>query len=174
MVGHGTAGQNAPVAEPSTQLSVSRQINAPAERVWALVTDLERMGEWSPENTGGAWVRGSNGPGPGSRFKGTNRNGKKRWSTEVRVVTFEAPRSFEFDVSALGLAVARWGYDIEPVGDRCRVTETWADRRGWLVRTLGGPVSGVAERAEHNREGMERTLAALAASAESGDSSTAD
>lgn len=174
MVGPGAAGQNAPMAQPSTPVCVSRQIGAPAERVWALVTDLERMGEWSPENTGGAWVRGSSGPGPGARVKGTNRNGKRRWSTEVRVVTFEAPRSFEFDVTALGLAVARWGYAIEPAGDRCRVTETWVDRRGWLVRALGGPVSGVAERAAHNRQGMERTLAALAASAEGEGSPGAD
>jgi hypothetical protein len=32
--------------------AVSHDIAAPAEMVWALVADLARMGEWSPENTG--------------------------------------------------------------------------------------------------------------------------
>jgi len=152
---------------PPASETASREIAAPPERVWPLVTDLPRMGEWSPENTGGTWERGASGPGLGARFKGTNANGKKRWSTDVKVVTFDPPRSFEFDVTALGVRVARWSYAIEPIGGGCRVTETWTDQRGWLARTLGGPVSGVRERASHNREGMAKTLAGLAAAAES-------
>jgi len=31
------------------------EIDAPRAIVWALVTDPARMGEFSPENTGGAW-----------------------------------------------------------------------------------------------------------------------
>jgi len=151
----------------ATTETVSRQIAAPPERVWALVTDLPRMGEWSPENTGGTWVRGAAGPALGARFKGTNENGKKRWSTEVKVVALDAPRSFEFEVTALGFRVARWGYAIETTGSGCQVTETWTDQRGWLARTLGSSVSGVAERAAHNRAGMEHTLERLAATAES-------
>ena len=36
-------------------VSVTRDIAASPEKVWALVTDLPRMGEWSPENQGGTW-----------------------------------------------------------------------------------------------------------------------
>jgi hypothetical protein len=46
------------------------------------------------------------------------------------------------------------------------VTETWIDQRGRLVTFLGKPVSGVADRASHNRAGMEATLDRLAAVAE--------
>ena len=46
----------------------SRQIAAPAEKVWALVSDLPRMGEWSPENEGGAWADGATGPAMGATF----------------------------------------------------------------------------------------------------------
>jgi hypothetical protein len=46
------------------------------------------------------------------------------------------------------------------------VTESWTDRRGWLIRYLGKPFSGVADREAHNRAGMEATLASLAAAAE--------
>ena len=34
-------------------VSVVREVAASPEKVWALVTDLPRMGEWSPENQGG-------------------------------------------------------------------------------------------------------------------------
>ena len=37
-------------------VSITQDISAPAELVWALVTDLPRMGEWSPEHLGGEWV----------------------------------------------------------------------------------------------------------------------
>lgn len=37
----------------SSDVSVSREINAPAEHVYGMVSDLARMGEWSPENAGG-------------------------------------------------------------------------------------------------------------------------
>ena len=43
--------------------AVSRDIDAPAHDVFALVSDLTRMGEWSPENSGGTWIKGSTGPG---------------------------------------------------------------------------------------------------------------
>jgi len=50
-------------------------VSAPAEALWALVTDVTRTGEWSPEATGGAWIDGATGPAVGARFKGTNRGG---------------------------------------------------------------------------------------------------
>ena len=63
--------------------AASRDIAAPAEKVWELVADLPRMGEWSPENAGGKWMNGSTGPALGAVFKGNNRNGIRRWSTKV-------------------------------------------------------------------------------------------
>jgi uncharacterized protein YndB with AHSA1/START domain len=146
----------------TTSISVSRTISAPPDQVWALIADLPRMGEWSPENTGGTWIRGATGPEVGARFTGTNANGKRRWKTSVKVTTCDPGRAFAFDVT-VGLAkVANWAYDLEPADGGCTVTETWTDQRGWLAKALGGPVSGVKERADHNRAGMEATLAALA------------
>ena len=69
--------------------AVTRDIAAPAEKVWALVSDLPRMGEWSPENAGGTWAKGATGPALGAVFKGTNKNGFRRWSTTVTVVACE-------------------------------------------------------------------------------------
>ena len=42
------------------------------------------------------------------------------------------------------------------------MTETWTDQRGWLAERLGKPVSGVEDRASHNRRSMEATLTRLA------------
>ncbi|MGZ4665704.1 MAG: SRPBCC family protein, partial [Frankiaceae bacterium] len=57
------------------QLSVTREIQAPAQQVWELVADVSRMGEWSPENAGAKWLPGVKGPQRGARFLGENRNG---------------------------------------------------------------------------------------------------
>ena len=37
-----------------------------------IITDVSRMGEWSPECTGGAWVPPATGPAVGATFTGTN------------------------------------------------------------------------------------------------------
>jgi hypothetical protein len=74
---------------------VSRVIAAPAAVLYAMVTDLPRMGEWSPENLGGRWRRGS-GPTVGGRFKGRNKRGSRRWTTNVEVTAAEPDRLFEF------------------------------------------------------------------------------
>jgi carbon monoxide dehydrogenase subunit G len=142
----------------TTEVSVSRDINADPAAVWAIISDLPHMGDISPENTGGRWLGGATGPTPGAKFAGTNQSGKKNWRTRVRVVTCQPPSTFAFDVTAGGLKVARWTYQIEPNDQGCRVTETWTDQRGPIVKALGKPVSGVADREAHNREGMEKTL----------------
>jgi uncharacterized protein YndB with AHSA1/START domain len=149
-------------------ISVSRDIAAPPGRVFAMVADLTRMGEWSPENTGGRWVRPATGPAVGAKFRGTNRRGMRRWSTLAVITEYDPDRRVAFEVTAVGFKAGRWAYDVEPTGGGCRVTETWTDRRGPLVRIGGGLVSGVHDRDTYNRAGMEATLAGLAAAAEAG------
>jgi uncharacterized protein YndB with AHSA1/START domain len=151
----------------SADVSVTREIAAPPERVFEMVSELSRMGEWSPENTGGKWLGGASGPTMGAKFKGTNKSGRHRWSTLVTVTRCEPGRAFEFEVSSMGLKVARWGYDIEPNGTGCTVTEHWTDRRGRLLATMGPVVSGSDHSGEFNRAGMQATLERLAAAAES-------
>ncbi len=151
-----------------TEVSVTREIAAPAELVWAMVSDVTRMGEWSPENVGGEWVGGATGPVPGAKFRGTNRNGTKKWKTVATLVDVEPGRRFSFRVGVAGIRVADWCYDIESTETGCRVTETWTDLRPGLFKPVARLATGVADRASHNRAGMEQTLERLAASAESG------
>lgn len=148
------------------QVSVTRAIGAPADTVWAMISDVTRMGEWSPETVGCRWIKGATGPAVGARFAGDNRNGGKSWSTNCTVTAAEPGRSFAFRVDVGPIKVAEWGFAIQPGAEGCTVTETWTDRRGKLATLLGKPLSGVADRAEHNRAGMEQTLERLAAAAE--------
>lgn len=150
----------------SEQVNVSREIAASPQQVWALVSDVTRMGEWSPENEGGTWIGDATGPAVGARFKASNRNGKKRWETEAEVVAANPGEVFAFRVSVKGFKVAEWRYTFTPTATGCTVEETWTDERGRLATMLGKPVSGVADRASHNRAGMEQTLDALKAAAE--------
>jgi len=150
----------------SNLVSVSRDIAASPEKVWALVSDLPRMGEWSPENQGGEWVKGATQAAVGARFAGSNKNGKKKWKTVVEVNVCDAPKKLSFGLMLLGKDWCDWIYEIEPTATGCRVTHSWDDhRKSWHDR-LGKVVSGVSDRATHNRANMEVTLNNLAAAAE--------
>ena len=102
---------------------VERTIRADAGELYDLVSDLPRMGEWSPENTGGRWVNGAAGPVVGARFKGTNQSGWRKWKTDVVVTVARARRALQLrrDIRAvqdrqLGIPVpAGWRQDH---GDR--------------------------------------------------------
>jgi hypothetical protein len=153
--------------EDVSTVSVSRDVNAPAEYAWALVSDVTRMGEWSPETTSAEWLGGVSSPAPGAKFRGTNQNGKKSWKSVATVVDSEPGRAFGFRVKAMGLNVADWTYTFEPTPTGCVVTERWNDRRGMLMKAMSPKATGVADRAEHNRSGMEQTLERLARAAES-------
>lgn len=141
---------------------VTKVIDAPPADVWAKVSDLTRMGEWSPENKGGEWIKGATGPAVGARFKGKNANGSKSWSTVVLVREFEPPTRIVFTLMVGPTQWCDWIYQIEPSGSGSLVTHSWVDRRGRVGKWLGGLVSGVKDRASHNRRNMQATLDALA------------
>jgi uncharacterized protein YndB with AHSA1/START domain len=147
----------------SDEVSVSRDIAAPAEKVWAMVADVTRMPEWSPENTGCTWRGGATGPTTGAKFRGSNRVGKRSWKTDAVVTAAEPGKRFAFLVKSGPFNVAEWAYDFEPTTEGCRVTETWIDRRNPMTKALSKFVSGVDDRASHNQKGMQETLDRLAA-----------
>ncbi len=152
-------------------VSVERAIAAAPDAVWALIADVTRMGEWSPENVGGEWIGDRREPVVGARFRGKNQNGKRRWKTMCTVVAADPGREFAFEVKASLLRVARWEYHVESADAGCRVTETWIDQRGRIVNWMGKPVSGVGDRATHNRAGMEAARERLGAAAEAASAS---
>jgi polyketide cyclase/dehydrase/lipid transport protein len=138
----------------------SRDIAAPAQKVWELVSDLPRMGEFSPENEGGKWARGATGPVVGATFSGRNKNGFRRWSTTATVVKCDPGKLFEIAITSGPVAIANWRYEFEETAEGCRVTESWDDHRQLWMRIMGRPL-GVHD-AAHARLEMVATLGNLA------------
>jgi len=145
----------------------STDIAAPPEKVWRLVSDLPRMGEWSPENTGGRWLAGATGPAVGARFRGSNKKGLRRWSTTCVVTAADEGKRFAFDVTYGPLSISTWDYTFSDTGKGTTVVEEWTDRRPTWMKVASGPVMGVMDRAAHNQRNMEQTLAAVKRAAES-------
>ena len=50
--------------------AVGLHINAPPDKVWELVSDITKMGEYSPEVVEAEWLNGATGPSVGARYRG--------------------------------------------------------------------------------------------------------
>jgi hypothetical protein len=149
-----------------TDLSESVQIQASAETVYDLVSDLTRMGEWSPENRGARWLGGKSCAAVGTRFIGQNRAGPLRWFTFGRVTVADPAREFAFEITFGPMPVACWQYVFTPTEDGgCVVVESWTDRRPDTARPVLDAVFR-AKRADINARGMAKTLANLKRAAE--------
>jgi polyketide cyclase/dehydrase/lipid transport protein len=151
--------------EPSA--SAHAEVRASPDAVYALVSDMPAMARLTEELESASWLDGAREAAVGARFRGSNKQARRRWSTTAKVTDAEPGRRFAFEVfSVAGIPVARWQYDIEPTGDGCRVAEhTWDRRPAWF-RPFANLVTGVRDRAEHNRRNMERTLSRLKAAVE--------
>lgn len=152
----------------SDNITGSIEINAPAEKVYGMVSDLPRMGEWSPEAVGGKWKGGATEAAPGVKFAGKNKNGKKKWAAGVVIDEAQSPSKLQFTVKAGPLTGARWRYDIEPTPNGCKVTETWIDTRSGPLKSdfVGKLVTGVADRRAFVKTSIETTLANVKKAAE--------
>jgi uncharacterized protein YndB with AHSA1/START domain len=137
---------------------VSVHVDAPVEEVWALVSDVTRIGEFSPETFEARWRHGSTGPEVGAKFKGhVKRNGVGPTYWSACQVTRCVPNEvFEFAVGTDDLTVNNWGYRLAPDGTGTRVTEYFRLEPSLVMRaywTLLGPLRG-----RTNERGMRTTL----------------
>ena len=96
------------------KLEVTRHIAASPEAVYAAISDITRMGEWSVECHTCEWQDGSDRPVVGAKFVGHNRNGEHEWTTQATIVEAEPGRSFVFQCSMFDFHFSTWGYRIEP------------------------------------------------------------
>jgi uncharacterized protein YndB with AHSA1/START domain len=149
-------------------LRESLTVAAPADRVYDLVADLPRMGEWSPECERVTWRGGATAAAEGAQFLGHNKAGAVRWMTQGEVVTVVTGRNLAFEIRFGLLKIARWEYfivpdDVDP--STCTVVEEWTDRRPLWYRAPADRVLG--SRMKINHRGMVQTLANLKNAAES-------
>jgi hypothetical protein len=149
--------------------SVEAEVTIDAEpaAVYDLITDLPTLASLAEENEAMKWQKGDK-VTPGAVFKGTNRNGFRRWTTTCTVTDANPGRAFGFDVSYFGVPIAHWRYDIAALDGGCRVTEgTWDRRPGWMA-VAGGLATGVRDRDTANDSHIKLTLQRLKQKAEGG------
>lgn len=147
-------------------IEVSREIAASPSAVFAALTDITRMGEWSPETHRAEWNEGSDSAVVGAEFTGHNRNGDKEWHTVAEIVELVPDERFFFNCKMGDFVFAKWGYAIEPTETGSRVTESTQNLIPEEMREAGVKISGVDDRLTHNRAGMEATLEQLATALE--------
>ena len=138
--------------------SVTVHMDASPEAVWDLVSDVTRIGEFSPETFEAEWTDGATGPDLGAHFRGhVRRNGvgPVYW-TQCKVTACEPGREFGFAVYGAGSRLNNWHYLLEPRDGGTDVTESFqleshgVMRAYWLL--LGWA------RGRTNENGMRRTL----------------
>ena len=76
------------------------QIACPPAEVYALVADVTRMGEWSPECYRCEWLGGATGPQEGANFRGYNQWGEMRWSRTATITVATPGKEFAFTTIA--------------------------------------------------------------------------
>ncbi len=137
---------------------VSQWMDADPAKVWDLVSDVTRIGEFSPETFEARWRKGCDGPTVGAQFKGhVKRNGVRPiYWTPCTVTVCEPERRFEFAVGSDQVAMNNWGYRLEPKDGGTLVTEYFRLEAMPLMRLywlLLGPLRG-----RTNAKGMATTL----------------
>jgi uncharacterized protein YndB with AHSA1/START domain len=150
--------------EPLLEDSV--EIDAPPARVWALVSDVRRMAEWSPQVTSTRLRAGYDEVALDAEFTNRNRQGELEWTTHGRIVRYEPERLIAFRIEENWLV---WSFTLEPVGDGSRLVQRREAPDGLsdlshdlTVGYLGGHEAFTATM----RAGMRETLERIKAEAE--------
>ncbi len=107
--------------------SASVVIDRPVAEVFAAVSDITRMGEWSPECLSGRWVAPADGPAVGAKFEGDNEAklgpiSLKKWTTTSEVTEFEPDEVFEFSTEGH----TTWRYEFREKDGSTAVTESFS------------------------------------------------
>lgn len=113
-------------------------IETPIDAVWNVVSDVTRIGEWSGECQGCAWVEGADSPVPGARFQGRNQRGFMRWSRLNEVIRAEPPHTLVWQTVARFpyLDSTEWQLRLTEDGSSTQVTEAFEILR--LSRAMEG------------------------------------
>jgi len=138
-----------------------------AECLYDMVSDVTRIGEWSPVCKACWWDEGSSARA-GDWFTGSNTTADRTWETRSEVVVAERGREFAFVV---GGSYVRWGYTFSVVGEGTKVTESWEFLPGGVAlfkEKFGADAqTQISSRTKAAHDGIPVTLAALKRTAES-------
>ncbi len=146
--------------------SVTVHMAASPEKVWELVSDVTKIGLYSPETFEAEWLEGATGPAVGAKFRGhVKRNGKgpTYWTT-CTVLECEPAHVFAFGVGTADKPINVWRYQLEPQGDGTDVTESFQLAQTTSLRVYWALLGWA--RGRTNRNGMQTTLEKMKAQVE--------
>jgi Polyketide cyclase / dehydrase and lipid transport len=150
----------------SLQYSESIVVGRSPEALYDMISDVTRMGEWSPICKACWWEDGK-GPRVGAWFGGRNELPERTWDTRSQVVAADRGREFAFEVNG---GWVRWGYTFTAVDSGTQVTESWeflpAGITGFHGRYGDDAEAQIANRTEAAHRGIPVTLAAIKKAAE--------
>jgi hypothetical protein len=141
-------------------------VSCSPETLYDMVSDVTRMGEWSPVCKACWWDEGD-GPSAGSWFTGRNETPARTWETRSQVTVAERGREFTFAVGGLWIS---WAYTFRPVDGGTELTETWHFLPAGIARfheRFGAEAEAeIDERTHAAQTGIPLTLAAIKRAAE--------
>lgn len=146
--------------------SVTVFMHTPPQVVWDLVSDVTRIGEFSPETFEAEWTHGATGPEVGARFRGhVKRNGigPVYWAP-CKVTTCVPGEDFGFSVYAGRKPANTWRYQLREKDGGTEVTESF-ELPAALPTRVYWALLGWA-RGRTNERGMRETLERIKAVAE--------
>ena len=148
--------------------AVTLHIDAPPDKVWGLVSDITRMGEYSPEVVEAEWIGGATGPSVGARYRGHVRRNEiwpvLYWTT-CEVTECEPGKVFEFAVVMRDRPVNTWRYEFQATDNGgTDVTESF-DLGDNIFTKIWRPIGGIL-RERRNERDMRTTLERVKAVAE--------
>jgi len=145
-------------------ISASVDVAASPESVWAVVSEVTRMPEWSPELRR-LYVLGGTKRGVGTQLLGINRRGFAVWPTVSKVVRFEENRAVAWKTRESG---ATWTYELQPTEGGTRLTGRRDLDEFTPLTKLAAPVIGGAVGHDHElAAGIAATLEKIQAAVES-------
>ncbi len=129
---------------------VERDIKAPIERLWELVSDISMPAAFSEELVGAEWADGVDGPAVGARFTGrSTHEARGEWEVPCFVTICEEPHRFGWVTSDPDDPGARWRFELERIAGSVRVR---------FILNLGPGPSGISEVIEARPELEARIL----------------
>lgn len=149
------------MAAPLLQAQID--INAPLEKVWALVSDLSKMPQWSPQ------CRVMKALGPlrqGTRTVNLNRRNRMFWPTTCTITEFIPQKKLAFRVNQNNSV---WSYELAPTDAGTRVVESRHAENGvtaFANMSINALLGGVPNFERELVDGMNATLSRIKVAAE--------
>ncbi len=159
---------------PGTVVEID--VDAPAERVWEQVCDIDLPAAYSEEFLGAEWDDPVAGPHLGARFVGRNENSFiGEWQVPCFVDAFEEHRTFGWCTSDPDRPGARWRFELEPLAGatRLRYRVVLGPGRSGLTAAIeqrpDDEARIISGRLSNLRSNMQRVVEGLKATVESSD-----